>query len=163
MSKLKVAINLSSIPGCSNRLFPILFRFVQERTELQKHLFPPLPMAISCAVVVFIGILSLARAQCPDYLDYSNARDHEPKTTGRYKLPFQRPIASCRTWNNTDVESELTRVKGLIADTDLSRLFENAWPNTLGKHWRGCFNDGAADSQQIRQSNGTELAPAERT
>lgn len=91
-------------------------------------------MAFRRSVAVVVGLLSLASAQCPDYLEYADKIDQEPKTTGKYKLPFKRPVAACRTWNNSDVESELTRVKGLIADTDLSRLFENAWPNTLGTY-----------------------------
>ncbi|TID20496.1 Meiotically up-regulated protein [Venturia nashicola] len=101
-------------------------------------------MAIGYVVAAVVGCLSLASAQCPDYVDYSNQIDHEPKTTGRYRLPFQRPVAACRTWNNMDLETELTRVKGLITDTDLSRLFENAWPNTLDTavKWHGTGTSG---------------------
>ncbi|QDS69206.1 hypothetical protein FKW77_000559 [Venturia effusa] len=95
-------------------------------------------------VAVVIGLLSLTSAQCPDYVMYADQQNHEPRTTGKYRLPFQRPAAGCRTWNNTDVESELTRVKRLIADTDLSRLFENAWPNTLDTavKWHGTGTSG---------------------
>lgn len=96
-------------------------------------------MAFRRVVAVLVGSVLLVGAQCPDYISYADNKDHEPKTTGKYKLPFQRPGAECRTWNNTDVESELIRVKGLIADTDLSRLFENAWPNTLGMYLHVLF------------------------
>ncbi|RDI86746.1 hypothetical protein Vi05172_g3306 [Venturia inaequalis] len=101
-------------------------------------------MAFTCVVAVVVGFLSFASAQCPDYATYADQLDHGPKTTGKYKLPFQRPVAGCRTWKNSDVESELTRVKALIADTDLSRLFENAWPNTLDTavKWHGTGTSG---------------------
>lgn len=101
-------------------------------------------MAFTCVVAVVVGFLSFASAQCPDYATYADQLDHGPKTTGKYKLPFQRPVAGCRTWKNSDVESELTRVKALIADTDLSRLFENAWPNTLGMYWCRLFDSRTA-------------------
>lgn len=81
------------------------------------------------AVIISSGLL--AQAQCPDYLNYANVA-HPPFTTGKFKLPFQRPTSACRTSNNTDLENEITRLTGVISDPDLSRLFENSWPNTLG-------------------------------
>jgi hypothetical protein len=88
-------------------------------------------MAFKRIVAVFISSVLLVRAQCPDYLNYAN-EPHPPFTTGKYKLPFQRPTVACRTVNNTDLENEINRLKDVISDPDLSRLFENSWPNTLG-------------------------------
>lgn len=79
-----------------------------------------------------------AGQECPDYLDYAKEK-HEPFTNGTYHLPFQRPAPSCRTFNSSGVEEVIDRMEGVIADPDLYRLFENAYPNTLDTaiKWKG--------------------------
>lgn len=81
---------------------------------------------------------SLASAQCPDYLTYAS-QPHEPFSTGKYRLPYQRPSANCRTFTSQLVESTITRVQSVITDPDLSRLFQNTYSNTLDTaiKWRG--------------------------
>ncbi|TKA66085.1 hypothetical protein B0A49_07832 [Cryomyces minteri] len=54
-------------------------------------------------------------------------------------MSYQRPSPNCRTFVSQGVEDAITRVKGDIADPDLSRLFENSYPNTLDTavKWKG--------------------------
>ncbi|KAI0179828.1 glycoside hydrolase family 125 protein [Hypoxylon sp. FL1284] len=77
-------------------------------------------------------------SSCPGYSDYSQSRN-PPLSTGAYKLAYQRPAPGCRTFNSSLVEDAVARVKADINDADLSRLFENTFPNTLDTaiKWRG--------------------------
>ncbi|KAH9824635.1 glycoside hydrolase family 125 protein [Teratosphaeria destructans] len=86
--------------------------------------------------------VALAAAQCPDYADYSK-EPHEPYSGGRYNLPYQRPAPACRTFNSSIVESTISDISKKIADPDLRRLFENAYPNTLDTAvaWHGHADD----------------------
>jgi hypothetical protein len=81
--------------------------------------------------------LSVA-AQCPDYLDYAQVV-HEPLSSGKYKLAYQRPSEDCRTFKSQGVEDTLSRMEKVIKDPDLYRLFQNSYPNTLDTaiKWRG--------------------------
>ncbi|KAK7530105.1 hypothetical protein IWX49DRAFT_595222 [Phyllosticta citricarpa] len=76
---------------------------------------------------------------CPDYNEYSQQRNHPPFSSGRYHLPSQRPIPACRTFNSSEVEDTLSRLKDKVSDPDLYRLFENTYPNTLDTaiKWKG--------------------------
>lgn len=80
----------------------------------------------------------LVFAQCPDYLDYA-AQMHEPLSSGRHKLSYQRPSEECRTFRSAAVEDTLRRMESVIKDPDLYRLFQNAYPNTLDTaiRWKG--------------------------
>ena len=75
---------------------------------------------------------------CPDLAVYYTEQ-HGPASSGRYNLSYQRPPLPCRTFNSSDVEDTVNRVKADIADADLSRLFENAFPNTVDTaiKWHG--------------------------
>ncbi|RMZ28720.1 hypothetical protein D0859_07197 [Hortaea werneckii] len=93
----------------------------------------------------FLGVISLAmaaKAQCPDYIDYSNV-PHGPFSGGEYNLSYMRPDPACRTFNSSIVEQTVDRVSQGIADPDLRRLFTNAYPNTLDTAiaWHGYAND----------------------
>lgn len=46
-------------------------------------------------------------------------------------LPFQRPSPHCRTFSSPLVEKIIDDVTERMVDKDLSRIFENAFPNTL--------------------------------
>ncbi|KAF6217600.1 hypothetical protein HO133_006702 [Letharia lupina] len=88
---------------------------------------------------------TLAAAQtCPDYADYA-AAPHAPFSGGVYNLSYQRPAPSCRTFTSPAVESTIARLNSTITDPDLSRLFENSFPNTLDTaiKWKGYAADNA--------------------
>ncbi|OAL56396.1 hypothetical protein IQ07DRAFT_6148 [Pyrenochaeta sp. DS3sAY3a] len=80
----------------------------------------------------------LASAQCPEYIDYSK-QVHEPLSSGKYKLAYQRPSEQCRTFQSPLLEDTLSRMETVIQDPDLYRLFQNAYPNTLDTaiKWKG--------------------------
>jgi hypothetical protein len=83
---------------------------------------------------------------CPDYVVYA-AEHHGPYSAGAYNLSYQRPPLPCRTWNSTEVEGALTRMRGTIADADLYRLFENSFPNTLDTaiKWHGVASNNSEE------------------
>lgn len=88
----------------------------------------------------------LVRAQCPEYIDYAK-EVHEPLSSGRYQLAYQRPSKECRTFKSQGLEDTITRLKGIIADPDLYRLFENAYPSTLDTaiRWKGVAAENAEE------------------
>ncbi|KAK0704159.1 hypothetical protein B0T21DRAFT_378065 [Apiosordaria backusii] len=91
---------------------------------------------------------------CPDYSGYSSTH-HEPKSTGRYKLSYQRPPPKCRTFTLPEVEDTITSMKQIIKDPDLFRLFENCFPNTLDTAiaWKGLSWKNATNYLPIDLSN----------
>jgi meiotically up-regulated gene 157 (Mug157) protein len=94
-------------------------------------------------------LIPVSLAQCPVYTLYS-AQRHEPLSTGRHQLSYQRPIEPCRTFFSQEVEDTIARLKGVIADPDLFRLFENSWPSTLDTTiaWHGYANTTDEDSEK---------------
>jgi len=96
-------------------------------------------MRLLAAHIFTLGLLAFeALAGCPDYSVYSRER-HEPLSSGRYHLSYQRPSPECRTFVSADVEEAISSLRGSIADPDLFRLFENTFPNTLDTaiKWHG--------------------------
>lgn len=77
-------------------------------------------------------------AKCPVYTDYSEKK-HAPYSSGKYKLSSQRPTPACRTFNDSGVDRTISRLKNVVKDPDLYRLFENSFPNTLDTTiaWKG--------------------------
>jgi len=90
---------------------------------------------------LWLFVPALIQAQCPVYTHYANAR-HEPYSTGRWNLSYMRPIPSCRTVVSREVEITIDRLRHVIVDPDLFRLFENSWPSTLDTTiaWTGLSN-----------------------
>jgi meiotically up-regulated gene 157 (Mug157) protein len=84
------------------------------------------------------NLAPLALGACPDYVDYSK-EVHEPLSSGKYKLAYQRPSEDCRTFYSQGLEDTLTRMESVIKDPDLYRLFQNSYPNTLDTtiRWKG--------------------------
>jgi meiotically up-regulated gene 157 (Mug157) protein len=80
----------------------------------------------------------LVSAQCPEYVDYAT-QVHEPLSSGKYKLAYQRPSEECRTFKSQGLEDVVSRMESVIKDPDLYRLFLNAYPNTLDTaiKWKG--------------------------
>ncbi|KAH8666297.1 hypothetical protein BX600DRAFT_461414 [Xylariales sp. PMI_506] len=89
-----------------------------------------------------LSVLGPVWAQCPDYSTYS-AEIHEPLSSGRYHLSYQRPDVACRTFSLSEVEQTIQDMNSTIADPDLFRLFENTFPNTLDTtiSWKGFAAD----------------------
>lgn len=89
-------------------------------------------------LLALLPSLPLIQAQCQDYSTYSQQR-HPPFSTGKYNLSYMRPDPECRTFNSSEVEDTITRMKDVIADPDLYRLFENSFPNSLDTavKWKG--------------------------
>lgn len=83
--------------------------------------------------------------KCPHYENWAKQRDGKELSEGRNQLPFQRPSEDCRTFYSQEVEEAIERLRPKIADPDLFRLFENAFPNTLDTavKWKGfAWKDG---------------------
>ena len=62
-----------------------------------------------------------------------------PLSAGKREFPYSRPPPGCRTFNLPSMERLIERMRGIIKDPDLFRLFENSYPNTLDTmiKWRG--------------------------
>tara|TARA_R110002003_G_scaffold244_1_gene17408 strand:+ start:12657 stop:14201 length:1545 start_codon:yes stop_codon:yes gene_type:complete len=90
--------------------------------------------------------LLLVAAQCPEYIDYAK-EVHEPLSSGKYKLAYQRPSEECRTFKSPGLEDTISRLGSVIQDPDLYRLFQNAYPNTLDTaiRWKGYAADDAEE------------------
>lgn len=96
----------------------------------------------------FAAVLALSGAQCPLYQQYAGQK-HEPFSIGTHNLSYARPVSSCRTFISYEVENEIKRMKTVITDPDLFRLFENTWPSTLDTTiaWRGWSNATVRDTR----------------
>jgi len=89
-------------------------------------------------VVAALSIAPSARAQCPDYSEYSQQK-HQPYSTGKYQLSYMRPDPACRTFNSSVVEDTIKDMQSVIKDPDLYRIFQNSFPNSLDTavKWKG--------------------------
>lgn len=86
-------------------------------------------LGTACAASVDSG--KTTHANCTsDYAAYASVA-HEPFSTGKYHLGYQRPPKQCRTFVSTQVDQKIEDMKHVIKDPDLYRLFENSYPNTL--------------------------------
>ena len=97
------------------------------------------------SICLWLCTSALTAAQtCPDYAEYA-AAPHAPFSGGVHNLSYQRPAPSCRTFTSPAVESTIARLTSTIVDPDLSRLFENSFPNTLDTaiKWKGYAADNA--------------------
>lgn len=95
------------------------------------------------ALILFLlSLAAVVIAQCPDYSKFSQ-KIHEPVSSGRYALSYQRPEMACRTFNSSIVETTIDSMQGVIKDPDMFRLFQNSYPNSLDTavKWKG-FADG---------------------
>lgn len=89
---------------------------------------------------------ALVAAQCPEYIDYAK-QIHEPLSSGKNQLAYQRPTEECRTFKSQGLEDTITRLEAVIKDPDLYRLFQNAYPNTLDTaiRWKGVAAENAEE------------------
>jgi len=72
---------------------------------------------------------------CPIYTVIASSTSGAPLSEGPLQLPFQRPTSQCRTFTSDAMEKLITNMTSRMVDKDLARLFENAYPNTLGIHF----------------------------
>lgn len=79
---------------------------------------------------------------CPPYTILQRTKQ-EPLSEGKRKFPYSRPSPECRSFNLSSLEETIERMRGVIKDPDLFRLFENSYPNTLDTtvKWRGYANE----------------------
>lgn len=69
-------------------------------------------------------------ASCPVYTEWANFI-HAPLSVGPLKLSYARPPVECRTFNSSSAEAVVANVTQRLTNSDLSRLFENCYMNTL--------------------------------
>lgn len=91
-----------------------------------------------------VGAAASATAPTGKCVPYQIIQDskQEPLSGGPRKFPYSRPEAECRTFQLPSLEKLIERIKGVVKDRDLFRLFENSYPNTLDTtiKWRGYAN-----------------------
>lgn len=94
-----------------------------------------------------MAVTAIQAQDCPDYSTYS-AQYHAPFSSGAYNLSYQRPSENCRTFQSQGVEDIISSYSSIIADPDLYRLFQNAYPNTLDTaiKWKG-YAASSTDNQ----------------
>ncbi|KAH6853656.1 hypothetical protein B0I37DRAFT_12278 [Chaetomium sp. MPI-CAGE-AT-0009] len=75
---------------------------------------------------------------CVDFETLQRERPGPP-SGGKRQFPYVRPPPECRKFHLPALEETLERMKKVIQDPDLFRLFENSYPNTLDTmiKWRG--------------------------
>ncbi|KAK0104550.1 hypothetical protein ONS95_004838 [Cadophora gregata] len=85
-------------------------------------------------------------AECMGYESLQRSRK-KPWSGGSRQFPYSRPAPECRTFNLPAMEQLIEKMRGVIKDPDLFRLFENTYPNTLDTmiKWRGYAKDIGED------------------
>lgn len=78
-----------------------------------------------------------------------------PLSDGPMNLPYQRPIAECRTFTSPLAEKVIREVTSKMVDKDLARLFENAFPNTLDTTIRW-HTDGQVEHTDLKRGDDDE-------
>lgn len=108
-------------------------------------------------IVPLLSFLPISYAQCPIYSNYATQR-HEPYTGGSLNLSYARPIIPCRTFISQEVEDTIERLRHVVTDPHLFRVFENSWPSTLDTTiaWQGYANktdaeDGVSDQKEKQE------------
>ena len=91
---------------------------------------------------------------CVDFIRWMSSRPG-PESEGKRKFPYVRPLPECRTFKLPSLEALLERMKDVIKDPDLFRLFENSYPITLDTmvKWRGYANRTDEQTQKTVQTD----------
>jgi meiotically up-regulated gene 157 (Mug157) protein len=78
---------------------------------------------------------------CTPFEPYMGSKPGPP-SAGKRKFPYVRPPPECRTFKLQALEDLIDRMRNVIKDPDLYRLFENSYPITLDTmvKWRGYAN-----------------------
>lgn len=87
------------------------------------------------------------------------SQKNQPWSKGWRQFPYSRPPPECRTFNLPSMEKLIDKMKAVIKDSDLSRLFENSYPNTLDTmiKWRGYATETDPDTGNTTKTD-QELA-----
>ncbi|CBY01984.1 similar to DUF1237 domain-containing protein [Plenodomus lingam JN3] len=103
-------------------------------------------------ILSIFTLIPATYAQCPSYSEYARQR-HEPFTGGSLNLSYARPIEACRTFISQEVEDTIERLRHVIKDPDLFRVFENSWPSTLDTTiaWQGYADQTAEEDEDGEQ------------
>ncbi|EAA36038.1 glycoside hydrolase family 125 protein [Neurospora crassa] len=82
-----------------------------------------------------------------------------PLSAGKRQFPYVRPPPHCRTFQLPALEKLIERMRTVIRDPDLFRLFENSYPNTLDTmiKWHGYARNS---SPWDTNNGGTPKSPA---
>ncbi|KAK1570134.1 uncharacterized protein LY79DRAFT_570462 [Colletotrichum navitas] len=90
-------------------------------------------------------------ADCVPFEEWMRRRPG-PASEGRRKFPSVRPPPECRTFRLPAMEKLMTRMKAVIKDPDMYRLFENAYPMTLDSmvKWRGFASETDEETGETR-------------
>ncbi|GKT64301.1 DUF1237 domain-containing protein [Colletotrichum tofieldiae] len=93
-------------------------------------------------------------ADCESFENWMRKRPG-PASEGKRKFPLNRPRPECRTFRLPAMDNLITRMKGVIKDPDLYRLFENAYPMTLDSmvKWRGFANETDETTGETRTTD----------
>ncbi|KAH8910816.1 DUF1237-domain-containing protein [Coniochaeta sp. PMI_546] len=78
-----------------------------------------------------------------------------PESMGKRHFPFVRPPPECRTFKSLPLEALIERMRLVIKDPDLFRLFENSYPITLDTmvKWRGYANKTDEETNETYQTD----------
>lgn len=107
---------------------------------------PPVPPPFVYETTLGAVLTVTTDETCPEYGIFAAQRHGQDETTGGlFDLPLQRPAQRCRKVVVPEVEDAILEMKQLIKDPDLSRLFENTFPNTLDTSitWTGASDKNA--------------------
>ncbi|OLN85419.1 Meiotically up-regulated gene 157 protein 3 [Colletotrichum chlorophyti] len=93
----------------------------------------------------------IAAADCVSFENWMRQRPGPP-SEGKRQFPLNRPLPECRTFRLPAMDNLITRMKTVIKDPDLFRLFENAYPMTLDSmvKWRGYANETDEETGETR-------------
>ena len=127
-------------------------------TTSTESTLPPLPTLDHLVPWHPLKTPPLSPDECIGY-ERLQSEKQGPLSNGSRKFPYSRPQAKCRTYTSKPLEKLLERMKGVIKDPDLYRLFENSYPNTLDTtiKWRG-FAEKLDPVTQTLNATDEELA-----
>ena len=93
-------------------------------------MLPYVKMRSLMVLSALTNIPLLVSAQCPEYVDYA-LEVHEPLSSGKYQLAYQRPSEECRTFKSQGLEVYTPDVKAFrdfAQKKDLASDLAKNWP-----------------------------------
>jgi hypothetical protein len=124
--KMDKRVALSVIAATTVYIGAILLMII-----LPIELIPSRPIGAGDGDPVVANNNNMLPPSCPLYTVIADGSGR-PLSDGPLQLPLQRPEESCRTFTSAAMEKVITNITSRMVDKDLARLFENAYPNSLG-------------------------------